>query len=846
MSSANPSATSDELEQVLRERLEVLDLPAKVRLLSGADFWSLPSDETIGLRSILFSDGPAGIRGEVADERLPSLNLPSGSALGATWDTGAARRYGDLLGREALRKEVDVVLGPTINLHRSPYGGRHFEAMSEDPMLTGKLAAAYVEGIQAHGVAACPKHYVANDYEVERNTASSEVDERALRELYLAAFEDAVVEARAWVVMSAYNGVNGTTMSENDLLRDPLKSEWGFDGVVLSDWIAVKTTDASANSAQDVVMPDLLNPWGDALVDSVRAGRVPESAIDEKVIRVLRLAARVGALDGVKAAPTTAGEAADPLRLVTDLASESMVLLRNAGELPWATAPASIAVIGPNAMCTRTQGGGSAAVVPERVVSVVDGLRTRFPESELTFAMGVPAPTEIFPLDPDLLLDPASGEPGVHLTFTDADGTVVLEEVRRSADLSWMGSLPDGATMMTMRTSYRPARTERCDVGVAAVGSLILEVDGARVVEREGGGPLLDPNANVDSLADLDLSAFEGVDFGAIFAPVVSTVAVEMVAGKPIDLTAICDLTSAPLPMAYSIMLGMAPRSGTEAEMIAEAVAAAASADVAVVVVGTSSRTESEGFDRTTLALPGGQDALVEAVLAANPRTIVVVNAGSPVLMPWHDRVAAVLLTWFGGQQTGVALAEVLAGDREPGGRLPTTWPADEKSLPVGPDRPVDGKVHYAEGIDIGHRAWLRSGGTPAYCFGHGLGYTTWSISDMVVPSTVAGGEDVAVTVTVANTGDRTGKEVVQVYAAREFSGVSRPVRWLAGWAVVRADAGETATVEITVPGRSLAAWHEGAWWYEPGSFDLYVGTSLDEVLLHGRLEVSAEEILVW
>lgn len=831
MSSANPPVPSDELEVVLLERLGRLDLAAKVRLLSGADFWTLPADESIGLRRILFSDGPAGVRGEIGDERNSSLNLPSGSALGATWDVDMARRYGDILGREALRKDADVVLGPTINLHRSPYGGRHFEAMAEDPLLTARLAAAYVDGVQAHGVAACPKHYVANDYEIERHTASSEVDERALREVYLAAFEDAIIDAKAWVVMSAYNGVNGVTMSENDLLRDPLKTEWGFDGVVLSDWIAVKTTAASANSAQDVVMPDLLSPWGDALVEAVRDGRVAEATIDEKVLRVLRLAARVGALDGVKPAPRTAGETSDPLDLVTELGAESMVLLRNADELPWRSGPSSIAVIGPNALCARSQGGGSATVVPDRVISPLEGLRNQFPDASISFAMGVPAPTEIFPLDRDLLHDPVADGPGVHVVFTAADGSVLLEEVRLSAELAWMGTMPEGATTLTMQTRYTPAITERCDVGVSVAGQVTLSIDGETVIDR----------ASIAESAGSRDGGLDTSDITAnIFAPPVTTVPVELVAGTPVDLVAVCDLTTAPLPMVHAIMIGMAPRSGSDETMLAEAVAAAAAAEVAVVVVGTSSRTESEGFDRTTLALPGGQDALVEAVLRANPRTVVVVNAGSPVLMPWHDRVRAVLLTWFGGQQTGVALAEVLAGDREPGGRLPTTWPGDEESVPVGPDEPVDGKVHYAEGIDVGHRAWLRHDRTPAYCFGHGLGYTTWTMSDLVVPAEVASGQSVRVSVKVSNTGDRRGKEVVQVYAAREGSDVARPVRWLAGWGVVRADAGETVTVEIAVGARSLAAWVDGAWWHEPGTVDLYVGSSIDDLLLHAKVEVSA------
>lgn len=829
MSSLNPSIPSDELEVTLRERLGKLDLAAKVRLLSGADFWKLPADDSIGLRSIVFSDGPAGVRGEVGDERDPSLNLPSGSALGATWDVDVARRYGDVLGREALRKNADVVLGPTINLHRSPYGGRHFEAMAEDPLLTARLAAAYVEGVQAHGVAACPKHYVANDYEIERHTASSEVGERALRELYLAAFEDAIVEARAWVVMSAYNGVNGVTMSENDLLRDPLKTEWGFDGVVLSDWIAVKTTDASANSAQDVVMPDLLSPWGDALVEAVREGRVSESTIDEKVLRVLRLAARVGALDGVEPAPRVDSEAPEPLNTVTELGAESMVLLRNADELPWGLAPTSIAVIGPNAMCARSQGGGSATVVPDRVISPLEGLRDRFPDASISFDMGVPAPTEIFPLDRDLLLDPVAGTPGVHVVFSAADGTVLLEEVRLSAELAWMGTMPEGATTLTMQTRYTPAITQRCDVGVAVAGQVSLSIDGETVIDRF---------STAESAGSRD-GGLETSDITAnIFAPPVTAVPVDLMEGTAIDLVAVCDLTTAPLPMVHAIMIGMAPRSGPDELMLAEAVAAAAAAEVAVVVVGTSSRTESEGIDRASLALPGGQDALVEAVLAANPRTVVVVNAGSPVLMPWHDRASAVLVTWFGGQRTGVALAEVLAGDREPGGRLPTTWPGDEESVPIGPDRPVDGKVHYDEGIDIGHRAWLRQGATPAHCFGHGLGYTTWRISDLAVPAEVAGGKAFSLSVAVTNTGDRQGKQVIQVYAAREASEVSRPVRWLAGWSVVHADPGETVMVEVEVPARSLAAWIDGAWWHEPGAFDLHVGTSVDDVLLQARLVV--------
>ena len=293
--------------------IEHLSLEQKVRLLTGADFWSTHPEPAIGLRRMVLSDGPAGVRGETFDERDPSLSLPSGTALGATWDRDLARRYGAALGAEARRQGVDVVLGPTVNLHRAPSGGRHFESLSEDPLLTAELAAAYVEGVQSHGVGATPKHYVANDAETDRLTVDNRIDERTLREVYLAPFE-AAVRAGAWLVMSAYNSVNGATMSENPLLRSPLGDEWGFDGVVVSDWTAVRSTEAAALAAQDLAMPGPDGPWGDALVAAVREGRVPESAVDEKVERILRLAARVGALPALPRRPRRPSRTARPWR----------------------------------------------------------------------------------------------------------------------------------------------------------------------------------------------------------------------------------------------------------------------------------------------------------------------------------------------------------------------------------------------------------------------------------------------------------------------------------------------------------------------------------------------------
>jgi len=833
MSTTGVEAASDDergpaLERVLEGLVRELDLPAKVRLLTGADFWSLPAEERIGLEPIVFSDGPAGVRGGVWDERDPSLSLPSGSALGATWDPGAATRYGDLLGREAVRKKVQVLLGPTVNLHRSPYGGRHFEGLSEDPLLTARLAAAYVRAVQAHGVAACPKHYVANEYEVERHTASSEVDERTLREVYLMPFEQAVVEARSWAVMSAYNGVNGVTMSEHPLLREPLKDSWGFDGVVVSDWLAVTSTEASANAAQDLVMPHLLSPWGKALVDAVGSGRVPEAAIDEKLIRVLRLGARVGALDLDR--PGSAGERrrrhTDDTEAIAELAADGMVLLRNQGLLPVESAPMSIAVIGPHAMFPRIQGGGSATVVPDHVVSPLEGLRDRFPAAEVGFAMGAEAPTGIFPFEPALLTDPVTGGEGIHVTATDATGAVLLEETRRRGELWWLGTMPTGATTLTLAMRYTPRRTERCLLGAACAAPVEVAVDGEVVVEM--CGPAGDrPELTMDGIIASDM-----------FAPPVRSALVHLEAERPVEVTVTCDLTGSATPMVHAIQVGMAPHAGSAEDMVRDAVELARGADLAVVVVGTSPRMESEGSDRSTLALPADQDEMVRAVARVNPRTLVVVNAGGPVLMPWRDEVAAVLLGWFGGQEIGTAIARIVAGDHEPGGRLPTTWPRDEDVLPVGPDVPVEGKVHYREGLHVGYRGWLRDAASPAFCFGHGLGYTTWALGDVAHPPVVTGGEDTTLLVEALNTGNRAGKLVLQVYLEREDSAVERPVRWLAGFAAVRLGAGEDSTVPVRIPARAFASWTSEGWWYEPGSFRLLVGTSVEDIVFTGNIQI--------
>src|SRR3954454_13731653 len=371
------------MEDVLHERLAALTLEQQVRLLTGADFWALHDEPAIGLRRLVTSDGPAGARGERWDEREPSANVPSPTALAATWDESRIERLRRLLAAEGRRKGVDVLLAPTVNLHRTPYGGRHFECFSEDPLLTGRIGVAYVRGLQSEGVGATVKHFVANDSETERFTLDADVDERVLRELYLAPFEAIVRDGGVWAVMAAYNGVNGATMTENPLQRHVLKDEWGFDGLIMSDWYAGRSLAAAGEGLLDLVMPGPSGPWGDALVAAVRTGDVPESAVDDKVLRLLRLAARVGALDGgpgtASAAPWHADHIAAELRAA---AAAGFVLARNEppiadGEplLPLnAGTLRSVAVLGPNTFVARTLGGGSATVFPPYTVSPLVGL----------------------------------------------------------------------------------------------------------------------------------------------------------------------------------------------------------------------------------------------------------------------------------------------------------------------------------------------------------------------------------------------------------------------------------------------------------------------------------------
>ncbi|MET4591613.1 glycoside hydrolase family 3 C-terminal domain-containing protein [Arthrobacter sp. 754] len=822
----NPSAIDERAtDQRLESLLAELTLEEKVQLLTGRDFWTTWPLEKIGLRRMLFSDGPTGVRGEVWDEREPSMNFPSAAAISSSWDPAIADRLGAASAVEARRKGVDVVLGPTINLHRSPLGGRHFEAFSEDPVLTAELAAAYVSGVQRNGVGATPKHYIANDSETDRFTVDVKVGDRPLRELYLLAFEKAIVESKAWLVMSAYNSINGATATENDLLETPLNSEWGFDGVVISDWTAVRSIN-SANSSQDLAMPGPEGPWGEALVVAVKSGQVPEAAIDRKVLRILQLAARVGALEGFDAVAAEPADVEDPIAFAREASAAGTVMVKNDGVLPLDPASvARVAVIGHNARYARTQGGGSATVVPEKIVTPLDGIREVFGSDKVTYSVGAVVQEGIAELPLEQITNPVTGTPGVRVRFLDSNGQELFAEDRRSTALVWFGGdAPISASsMVQFHTIYTPEETGPVLLGFSTVGHGRIFVDG--VLARE---------ATIEAT---------GTDLGAAFlAPPSVSVAVQATAGVPLEVRIELDTgdREGALSNALAVTIGVEADDADPNALIRDAVEAARAAEIAVVVVGTNSRVESEGYDRTSLELPGLQDRLVRAVAAANPRTIVIVNSGSPVLLPWRGEVAATLIGYFGGQEFGNALTDILTGATEPGGRLPTTWPATQEDVPVINVTPAaDGTLTYDEGIHIGYRAWLKAGATPAYEFGYGLGYTNWTLDTVDAPAEAWPNDVVPVAVTLTNTGERAGKNVVQVYAEKQGSAVDRPVRWLVASTPVWAEPGETVTAVLDVPTRLLAYWDNG-WTYEPGDYNLRVGTSVTALPLEATLKLSA------
>ena len=801
---------SPQLEALLRDRAAALDLEQKVRLLSGRDGWALHDLPEIGLASLVTSDGPNGVRGTLWDERDPSLGVPNATSLAATWDEDLVHEIGRLIGANARHKGVHVLLAPTVGLHRSPLGGRNFESWSEDPYLTGRMAGAFVRGVQSQGVAATAKHFVLNDSETQRRSYDAQVDEDVLRELYLRPFED-LVAAGVWVVMAAYNRTSGTLLTEHEqLLTGVLKQEWGFDGVVVSDWHAVRSTVESARAGLDLEMPahpDLC--WGDALVAAVRHGLVDEAVIDDKVHRLLRLAQRTGALDGRAAAadppaPAPLEHAAATLR---EAAARSMVLLRNTGVLPIAPGSRTLAVIGELADHVSIQGGGASHVEPHYVVQPLTALREVFPGA-VVHEPGPALSRVLWPLPLHLTADPAAGGHGFHLEVFDADGGLLRAEHRETSDFTFHGTLPPGTARLRFTTDVRAARPGTHRLAVTGRGEMSVWLDGSEV-------------------GHIDLAPHLDDDVQAIVRPAEARFDVDL----PVDRSARLVVEALPVLAAGGTIgrfgIGYEPPLPDDDERLRRAVQAARGAEVAGVFVGATDEYEAAGFDRTHLRLPARQDELVSAVAAANPHTVVVLNSGTVYALPWIDEVGALLWAGLPGQEAGHAIGDVLTGAVEPWGRLTTTMPPVEDAV-VAPVVPFGDVLAYDEGRGIGYRGYDSAGSKPAFCFGHGLGYTSWAFDSAQLSEAGA-----TLRVRVRNTGGREGREVVQVYYRPDGGDVR-----LVGFAGALAPPGAATTVEVALDARAASRWDiAAATWAPLVGGVLHVGPSLADSALALRVD---------
>jgi len=809
--------------------LSQMTLQEKVALLAGADTWHTVSIERTGIPVLKMTDGPNGARGnERFAGSMTSACFPVGIALAATWNTELVERVGQALAQETRSKGAHVLLAPTVNIHRSPLNGRNFECFSEDPYLSARMAVAYIIGVQSQGVGATVKHFICNDSEFERHTISSEVRERALREIYLVPFKAAVQEAGVWALMASYNKVNGVYASENSYtLTRILREEWGFDGLIMSDWFGVKSTAPSVNAGLDLEMPGPAIWRGENLLRAVEGGEVEQTTIDERARRVLQLIDKAGLFAPHDATPEQAIDRPEHRALAREAAAEGIVLLKNdRAVLPLRRAGGdqspplrSLAIIGPNAKAARIMGGGSSTVNPHYAITPFAGIVASVGDSvTVGYEPGCTNHKLLPLLDPDVLSpDKERTERGLTLAyFNNADlaGPPALTTRVSTMDLSWFGHVPDGVDprQFSVRCSgwFTPLETGTYTFGLVSAGLSRLYIDRQEVIDnwtQQTAGEAYYGVGTIEVKAAIDLEA------GRAYA-----IAVEL------SKSALMPLTAARLGCLLQL----------PADAFERAARLAAAADVALVFVGLSDEWESEGFDRPDMELVGEQVALIEKVAAANKNTVVILNTGSPIAMPWLDRVAAVVQAWYPGQECGNAIADVLFGDVTPSGKLTQTFPVRLEDNPTYINYPGEnGRVYYGEGLFVGYRYYEKKDVAPLFPFGFGLSYTTFSYSALRLSNQEIGPDEVLhVSVDVTNTGQRAGKEVVQLYIRDVAASLQRPAKELKAFAKVQFAPGETKTVTLAIARDALAYYDDLAcqWVAEAGEFAALVGSSSRDI----------------
>ena len=810
--------------QEIAALVEQMTLEEQVSLLAGASFWRTVAIDRLGVPSFKVSDGPNGARGEGAfSGGVKAASFPVGISLASTWNPELVHEVAAAIGEEAKTKRAQVVLAPTINIHRSPLGGRNFESFSEDPWLAGILGAAYVAGLQSQAISATVKHFTGNESEFERMSINSVVGERALREIYLRPFEIAVRQAKPWAVMAAYNRLNGTFCGENHrLLTEILREEWGFDGLVMSDWTGTRSTAAAINAGLDLEMPGPAKLRGSKLVAAARIGEAHRTAVAASAGRVVQLADRVGAFSVDFSGDEQAIDVPHHRELIRRAGALGTVLLANNGILPLnRSAIASIAVVGPNAAVAQIMGGGSSQINAHYRVSPLDGIRSAVPD-------GVEVRTEPG-CDNRRLLPPLQGSVSLEYFANDRlEGPPSHSEERRDTDIMWLGYIAPSVDIYNfsarLTTEFVPDRADRYEVGVVSSGPVRVFVNDQLVVDRwddwQAGGEYFGL-ASREYRGSIDL------------APGLTCRVV--VENRTPDGESEVGLKA--------LRLGIARPTGDDE--LDRAIQLAASADVAVVCVGLNGEWDTEGMDRPNMDLPGRQDELVTRVATANPKTIVVMQSGGPLTLPWIDGVAAVMQAWYPGQECGNAIADLLFGDVNPSGKLPMTWPRSLANNPTTLLYPGErGVADYREGIFAGYRFYEKMEISPLFAFGHGLSYSEFAYDAIRLSSPELNpGDGLTVEVDLRNLGERTGAEVVQLYVRDPESVLMRPYNELKGFTRLELEPGASGTARIKLDMRSFAYFDDqrDAWVADAGEFEILVGASSDDIRLCASVRLTGE-----
>ena len=786
----------------------------KISMLAGADLWHTVSIARLGIPSITVTDGPNGARGSQGNMGPSSALFPVGMALGATWNPALVEKVGAALAEEVKAKGAQLLLAPTVNIHRTPVAGRNFECYSEDPYLSGKMATAYIRGIQNNGAGACIKHFVCNDQEFERMSISSKVEERPLREIYLEPFRLAIRDAKPWAVMSSYNKVNGVFASENDYtLKTILKNEWGFDGIVMSDWFGTYTDDVPAGGL-DLEMPGPAR-WMDAskVHKALETGDLSMDQLNDKVRRILRIIERAGAFENPGSNKEFAQDKPERRALIREAARETIVLLSNKNNLlPLNPVKVrTIAVIGELAQRANVMGGGSSRVTPHYVVSPLEGILARAGKSiRVEYEVGCYVHKSIPVLDVGTVIS-EGGKPGLTLRIynnPDFSGAPAHDQVTDRFNFDWWGnSVPN----------VNPENFSVCLTGTFVASSGGIHTFGLTSLGQ----------------SRLYLNGKVLVDNWGEYKPGVEKIfQVQLTPGQKISIKIVYRCKEA--GQWRSLRISHLPPAPDDP--MADAIALAKRADVAIVVAGLNSEWESEGFDRVDMELPGAQNELIEKVAAANPNTIVVLNAGSALTMPWVDKVAAIIEQWYNSQECGNALADILFGDFSPSGKLPTTFPTRYEDNPAFTNYPGEnGEVLYGEGLFVGYRYYDAKKINPLFPFGHGLSYTTFEYSNIKLGNArFAEADGLDVSFDLRNTGQCTAREVVQVYVRDVNSLLVRPEKELKSFAKIELAPGESKTVTFHLDREAFWYYNpaNGGWNVEAGDFEILIGASSRDLRL--------------